>query len=154
MAFQFQLVELDVLALVLPVEEKHVLEQFRQLAIGLDTLAIVILYEELDMQRQHKHGPRALSEHGPCHLVGIDIEAIAGRQRLAHHRLDAAEQRLVLDLLVAEPHQRLERVLVAQPVVAADLELLGGDKPLDQAEDVGVGAALDLAGKAFLVVGE
>ena len=36
-AFQFQLVELDVLALVLPVEEKHVLEQFRQLAIGLDT---------------------------------------------------------------------------------------------------------------------
>ena len=68
----------------------------------------------------------------------------------AHHRLDAAEQRLVLELLVAEAHQRLERVLVAQPMIAADLEQLGCDETLDEAEDVGIGAALDLAGKALL----
>ena len=35
-------------------------------------------------------------------------------------RLDAAEQLLVLELLVAEAHERLERDLVAEPVVAAE----------------------------------
>jgi hypothetical protein len=34
--------------------------------------------------------------------------------------LDAAKQRLVLELLVGEAHQRLQRHLVAVPVVAAD----------------------------------
>ena len=70
------------------------------------------------------------------------------------HALDAAEQLLVLELLVAEAHQRLERDLVAEPVVAAHLEHLGGDEALDQAEYVGVGAALDLAQQALLVRGE
>ena len=70
------------------------------------------------------------------------------------HRLDAAEQLLVLQLLVGEAHQRLERDLVAEPVVAADLEHLGADVALDQAEDVGVGAALDLAHQALLVGAE
>ena len=65
--------------------------------------------------------------------------------------LDAAEELLVLELLVGEAHQRLERRLVAEPVVAADLEDLGADVALDQAEDVGVGAALDLAQQPSLV---
>ena len=47
-------------------------------------------------------------------------------------RLEAAEQLLVLELLVGEAHQRLERDLVAEPVVAADLEDLGADEALDQ----------------------
>ena len=69
----------------------------------------------------------------------------------ADHPLDAAEQLLVLELLVGEAHQRLERGLVAEPVVAAHLEDLGADEALDQAEDVGVGAALDLAHEALFV---
>ena len=51
----------------------------------------------------------------------------------------------MLQLLVAEPHQCLERDLVAEPVIVAQFEHLGVDEALDQPEDVGVGAALDLA---------
>ena len=40
--------------------------------------------------------------------------------------------------------------LVAEPMVAAQLQHLGADETLDQAEHVGVGAALDLAEKAPL----
>jgi hypothetical protein len=69
---------------------------------------------------------------------------------LAHHRLDPPEQDLVLDLLVAEPHQGLQRILVAQRVLPAHVDQLGGDEAFDQAEDVGVGAALDLAHEAHL----
>ena len=69
---------------------------------------------------------------------------------LGHHRLDAAEQRLVLELLVGEADQRLERDLVAERVLAADLEHLGADEALDQAEQVRVGAALHLARAAAL----
>ena len=83
-------------------------------------------------------------------VVGVDVEAIAGGQDVADHRVDAAEQLLVLQLLVAEADQRLERDLVAEPVVAAQLEHLGVDEALDQAEDVGVGAALDLAHEPLL----
>jgi hypothetical protein len=54
-----------------------------------------------------------------------------------------AEQRLVLQFLVAEPHQRLERDLVAEPVIVAQLEHFGVDEALDQAKDIGVGAAPD-----------
>ena len=53
----------------------------------------------------------------------------------------------MLQLLVAEPDQRLERDLVAEPVVAAQLEHLGADEALDQPEHVGVSAPLDLAEK-------
>ena len=95
-----------------------------------------------------------LAEHRAGDVVGIDVEAIAIRQDLADHRLDAAEQLLVLQLLVAEAHQRLERDLVAQPVFVAELQHLGVDEALDQAKHVGVGAALDLAGKALLVGGQ
>ena len=57
----------------------------------------------------------------------------------------------MLQLLVAEPDQRFERDLVAEPMVAAQLQDLGADKALDQPEHVGVGAALDLAEIALLV---
>jgi hypothetical protein len=76
--------------------------------------------------------------------------SVACGQGLAHHLVDPAEQRLVLELLVAEPHQRLERDLVAEPVLTADLEHLGVDEALDQAEQVGVGPALHLAHEALL----
>ncbi len=62
-----------------------------------------------------------------------------------HHLLHATEQFLVLDLLVREAHQAFERVLVAEHVRAALVEHLGADEALHQAEQVGVGAALDLA---------
>jgi hypothetical protein len=52
----------------------------------------------------------------------------------------------VLQLFVAEPNQRLERNLVAEPVIVAQFEDLGIDEALDQPKDIGVGAALDLAG--------
>ena len=57
-------------------------------------------------------------------------------------------------LLVAEAYQRLERVLVAQPIVAADFEQFCGNEALNQAEDIGVGAALDLAHQALFGVGK
>src|SRR5690606_2581190 len=72
-------------------------------------------------------------------------EAVAGRHDLAEHLVDPSKQLLVLELLVGEADQRLESDLIAEPVLAADLQHLGGDEALDQAEDVGVGPALDLA---------
>ena len=139
------------LAFLLPVEEEHVLEQRRQLAVGIDALAIMQLGEQLDMKRQRQHRPRALAQHRSGDGVGIGVEAIAGGQDLADHRLDPAEQRLVLQLLVAEADQRLERDLVADPVVAAHLQHLRVDEALGQAEHIGVGTALDLAHRALLV---
>ena len=144
-AHQLELVENRVLALLFPVKEEHVLEQLGELGIVSDALEIVRLREQLDIQRQRQHRPGALAEHGVGDGIGVDVEPIAGGQHLADHRVDAAEQRLVLQLLVAEPHQRLERVLVAEPVLVAQFQHLGIDEPLHQPEDVGVGAALDLA---------
>ncbi len=83
--------------------------------------------------------------------VGIDFEAIAVRQNVADHRLDAAKQRLVLQLLVAEPNQRLERNLVAETVILAQFKDLGSDEALDQPKDIGIGAALDLAHKPLFI---
>ena len=86
-----------------------------------------------------------------CDGVGIDVEAIAVRQNVADHRLDAAKQRLVLQLLVAEPNQRLERNLVAETVILAQFKDLGSDEALDQPKDIGIGAALDLAHKPLFI---
>jgi hypothetical protein len=83
--------------------------------------------------------------------LGSAITHVAVGHVRADHGLDAAEQFLVLEFLVAEADQRLERDLVAQPVIAADLEHLGVDEALHQAEDVGVGAPLDLADQPLLV---
>ena len=71
--------------------------------------AIVELCEKLDIERQGQHRPCALPEHGMADAIGVDVEAIAVGQNLADHRVDAAEQRLMLQLLIAEPDQRLER---------------------------------------------
>ena len=60
----------------------------------------------------------------------------------------------MLQLFVGEANQRLERVLVAEPVVAAHFEDLGADVTLDQTEDVGVRASLDLRQQAALVGAE
>ena len=60
----------------------------------------------------------------------------------------------MLDLLVAEAHQRLQRILIAQGVVAADVEHLGGDEALDHSEHVGVRPALNLAQQPAVVRGE
>ena len=80
--------------------------------------------------------------------------AVAGGHARVQHPLDATEQLLVLQLLVAEPHQRLERDLVAEPVTAGYLEHLGADEPLDESEDVGVGATLHLAHQPTLAGGK
>lgn len=57
----------------------------------------------------------------------------------------------MLQFLVAEPDQRLERDLVAEPMIAAQLQNLGVDVALDEPEHVGVGASLHLAEVPFLV---
>jgi hypothetical protein len=57
----------------------------------------------------------------------------------------------VLELFVGEAHQCLERGLVAEPVVAAHFRHLRADEALDEAEHVGVGAALHLAEEALLL---
>jgi hypothetical protein len=111
----------------------------------------VELSEQLDVQRQRQHRPRALAEHGVSDSVGVDIKAIAVRQNLADHRVDATEKGLVLQLLVAKPNQRLERNLVTEPVIVAQLQHLGVDEALDQPENIGVGAALDLTDEPLFV---
>src|SRR6516225_8785822 len=73
------------------------------------------------------------------------------QENLTDHGIDAAEQGLVLQLLIAEPHQRFERNLVAECVIAAQLQDLGVDKPLDQPKDIGVSASLNLAHKASFI---
>src|SRR5262245_51039910 len=83
--------------------------------------------------------------------VWVDVEAVAIGQDLADHRVDAAEQRLVLQLLVAEPNQRLEGNLVAEPMVVAELQDFGIDEALDQAKDIRVLAPLDLANEPLFI---
>ena len=97
-----------------------------------------------DIERQGQHRPCALPEHGVADAIGVDVEAIAVGQNLADHRVDAAEQRLMLQLLIAEPDQRLERNLVAEPVIVAQFQDLGVDEAFNQSKDVGIGTALDL----------
>jgi len=59
-------------------------------------------------------------------------------QNVANHRIDTAEQILVLQLLLTEPNQCFERNLVAELVILAQLQELGIDGALDQ--DVRIGA--------------
>jgi len=64
---------------------------------GIDALAIVEVSEQLDMQRQCQHCPCTLAEHSVGDHVGVDRRSDnpAGKN-VANHRVDAAEQRLVL----------------------------------------------------------
>src|SRR4051794_10001338 len=58
----------------------------------------------------------------------------------------------MLELLVAEAHQRFQRRLVAEEMLPADLEHLGVDEALDQPEHVGIRAPLHLAQEYALAV--
>ena len=86
----------------------------REVGVGLDALAVVRLHEQLDVAGQRQHRPGALAEHGARHVVRLGVERVAARHLSRDQRLDAAEQLLVLDLLVGEAHQCLERDLVAE----------------------------------------
>ena len=83
------------LAFLFPVKKEHVLEQFGELGIGVDALAIVELGEQLDIQRQCQHRPGTFAKNSVGDGVVIDVEAITGGQNIADHRVDKAEQRLV-----------------------------------------------------------
>ena len=86
------------LAFLLPVIEEYVLEQLGEFGVVFNALSIVQLSKQLDVKRQSQHRPCTLAEHRPGDCVGVDVEAIAVRQHLADHRVDAAEQSLVLQL--------------------------------------------------------
>jgi hypothetical protein len=101
------------------------------IGVGLDALAIVHLGEELDMAGEREHRPGGLAQHRLGHVVRLRQEGVASRHALGDHRLDAAEQLLVLQFLVGKPHKRFERDLIAEPVFAADLQHLGPDIALD-----------------------
>ena len=107
-------------------------------------LSIMQLCEQLDIEGEGQHRPCAFTEHGMGDIVGIGVEAIAVGQHLTNHCVDPAEQRLMLQLLIAEPDQCLERNLIAEPVIVAQFQNFGVDEALDQAKDVGIGTALDL----------
>ena len=94
------------------------------------------------------------AQHRLGDVVRLRQEGVAGGHALRDHRLHAAEQLLVLEFLVGKAHQCFERDLVAEPIFAAELQHLDADVALDQAEDVGVAAALDLAHQASLVGAE
>src|SRR5262245_32128988 len=145
MTHPLQFVQDRVLAFLLPMIEEHVLEQLGEFGVGLDALAIVELREQLDVESQRQHGPGTLAEHRMGNRIGVDVEAIAFGQNVTDHRVYAAEQRLVLQFLVAESDQRLESNLVTEPVIMAQLQDLGIDETLNQTKNIGVGAALDLA---------
>ena len=85
---------------------------------------------------------------------GCGLESIAGRHTFRNELFNAPEQFLMLQFLVTEPHKRLERGLVSEPVIAADLEHLCVDVPLDEAEHIRIGATLYLAEIALLAVGQ
>ena len=138
----------------LAVVEEHVLPELGHVGLRLDALVIVREHEELDVAGQRQHRPRGLRQHRRRDGIGLRHERVAFGHAVCAHPLDSAEKLLVLDLLVAEAHQRLQRVLVAEPVVAAHVEHLGGDEPLDEAEYVGVGAALNLAEQSLVVRAE
>ena len=144
LAQPLHLVHHRVLRLFLPVEQEHVLPQVGQVRVRLDAFAVVHLREQFDVERQPEHRPRRRTEHRRRDVVGLRQELVAGRHALARQLLQAAEHLLVLQFLVGEAHQGFQRDLVAEPVLAAHLEDLGADEALDQPEDVGVGAALDL----------
>src|SRR5437868_13599019 len=57
----------------------------------------------------------------------------------------------MLQHFVAEPYYRLERNLVAEPVIFAQFQHLGIDEALDQTKDIGVGAALYLADESLFI---
>src|SRR3546814_13613824 len=65
--------------------------------------------------------------------------------------LDTAEQRLMLQFLVAEAHQRFQRGLVAQPIITADLQHLGVDEDRKSVvSGKSVSVRVDLGGRRII----
>ena len=121
----FQLVEDRVLRLLLPVEQEDVLPQLGQASASGDAGAVVGLREQLDVAASAPAPPRcSCRARTPATASASAVERVAGRHVGRHHRFDAAEQLLVLQLLVGDAHQRLQRDLVAEAMVAADLQHL------------------------------
>ena len=76
------------------------------------------LREDLDVAGQREHRPSRLAEHELCDGIRLGHHGVAGRHRARRERFDAPKQFLVLELLVAEAHERLERDLIAEAIVA------------------------------------
>lgn len=63
--------------------------------------------------------------------VRIDIETVAGRQNFSDHFVHPTKERLMLRFFVAESDQSLQRNLITEPVVMAQLKDLGVNEALD-----------------------
>ncbi|MNM88266.1 hypothetical protein D3C81_1004740 [compost metagenome] len=149
-----QFIEYDVAAFILPVKLEDVLEQWAQLLARGDALYVVRLNEQLDMTGQRQYRPGAGRQHRAGHIVRIGNLTISRRQSSSHHRLDAPEQFLMLDLVVGKTHQRFECELIVKYMGPTLVEHLGTDKALDQAKNVRIGSTLNLAEQACLVCAE
>src|SRR6185312_3087875 len=147
----FRLVDDRVLRLLARMMEEDVLPELGRFRIRRDALAIVSEHEDLDMAGEREDGPRRFRKDCARDIVGVRQERVSGGHPGRAQALDAAEKLLMLDLLVAEAHERLERMLVAEAVVGTRRENLGGDEALDESEQVGVGAPLNLAQQASFV---
>lgn len=112
------------------------------------------LDEQFDMAGQRQYRPGACGQYGARNFVRIGHLAIAGRQVWGDHALHATKELLVLYFLRGKSHQCLEGGLVAEGAGTALLKNFGADEPLNQAENIGIGGALDLAQQARLRCGE
>ncbi|SAL86496.1 hypothetical protein AWB67_07211 [Caballeronia terrestris] len=148
--YPFHFIENCVLRFLLPMEQKHLLEQGRKLAVRLDAGPIVSLREEFDEAGQRKHRPGRLAEYDRSNVIGPWFERITRRHPRTNHGLDAAKQLLVLQFFVGEANQCLKCNLVTEPVVAAHVEDLGSNETLDQTEDICVRTTLNLRQQAPL----
>ena len=113
--------------------------------------SIVRLDEELDVAREREHRPGALAKHDARHLVRIRDHRVTVRHVCSHHLLQAPKQFLVLEFFSREADEPLERVLVAQDVTSRLVQHLCADEALDESENIGVGAALDLTEQAGIL---
>ena len=147
-ALPLDLVDDRVLRLLLPVKQEDVLPQRIDLRLPVDAAAVVGLREELDVADQRQHGPARCRQHRLRHGVGLRHEVVARGHAGRDHLLQAAEHLLVLELLVGEAHHRLERHLIAEPVLAAEVQHLRADEAFHEREHVGVGSALQLREQA------
>src|SRR6185295_11645515 len=112
-----QLIQDGVLRFLFPVIEEYILKERRKVFVRFDALPVVQLGEELNVQRQCQYRPGALPEHHLGDLIRLRLKPIAGRHCIRSELLDAAERFLMLQFLVSEPHQRLQRGLVSDPAV-------------------------------------
>ena len=80
------------------------------------------LRENFDVTRQREHGPGRFAENKIGNDVRLRKEPIAVRHLLGRQQLDPAEQPLMLQLFIGEADQRFERGLIAQCMVARDVQ--------------------------------